>query len=249
MHIVCDYCVIQRSVICFTTLHTFLKICPRTCYPTVYLVKSHYISVKIVIVTHTMHGFNKDIDTFVSELISSTRRNKQGIITESRSKQCISDIQHCFACCTALTREICAFRYEIIFKTIWQHLIHWFIQQLRTFNSSDITHCGETVHVKRSLFFYRMFTLHIQFESHLITVIIRQILIKRFIVACNTSSYTRSMGSKNSSYLWQFMVNIKQAETSHPLVPMIDNSRSRLFSVFRIAQIVIVETFHHPCCS
>ena len=83
-----------------------------------------------------------------------------------------------------------------------------------------------------------MLTLHIQFTSHLVTVISKKIIIKRLIITSNTSSYTCCMCGKDSSYLRQMLINIKHTESGHPFISMIDNLLTLSYNMF-------IETFYH----
>ena len=50
------------------------------------------------------------------------------------------------------------------------------------------------------LLFNGMFALHIQLPRHLVTVICEEIVIERFVVACNRASDTGGMSCKDGAY-------------------------------------------------
>ena len=83
-----------------------------------------------------------------------------------------------------------------------------------------------------------MLALHIQFLCHLVAMIGKKIVVKGFIVACNTASDARSMGGKNGSDGWNMLANIKQTKTRHPLVALINN-------LFRVVKIIAIEALYN----
>ena len=92
-----------------------------------------------------------------------------------------------------------------------------------------------------SLLFDRVLTLHIQFASHLVAVISKQIIVERFHVASYRTSDACSVGCEYGTYLRQFVVDIKRSQSTHPLVGVI-------YDLVLQRKIVVVETFYHQSC-
>ncbi len=92
------------------------------------------------------------------------------------------------------------------------------------------------------LFFNRVFRLHIQFLSHLIAVIGKQIVIQRLMITCNRPTDGSSMGRKNSRHLGHSFLYIKCSHSCHPFMSLI-------YHLIRFCQVVVIETLHHSARS
>ena len=92
-----------------------------------------------------------------------------------------------------------------------------------------------------SLLLDRVLGLHIQFSSHLITIIGKQIVVERFHVTSNGATDTRGMGRKDGTDLGQLVVDIECTQSAHPLISMIDD-------LLRQVEIMVVEALHHKGC-
>ena len=92
------------------------------------------------------------------------------------------------------------------------------------------------------LFLYRVLRLHVQLASHLVAVIGKKIVVQRFLIASNGTAYAGSMGGEDSTYLGQMSIDVKCAQTAHPLVSMINNT-------LVLIKIVVVIALHYQTCS
>ena len=92
------------------------------------------------------------------------------------------------------------------------------VEQLFTFNSSDFAHSSETIGIMCGSFFERVFRLHIEFASHLVTIVSFEIIIKGFVVATNTTADACSMSCKDGFNLRKITLYIEQSHTSCPFV-------------------------------
>ena len=87
-----------------------------------------------------------------------------------------------------------------------------------------------------------MLAFHVKFLRHLVAIIGKEIVVKRFVVTCNTTTDAGCMSSKHCCHLREMLVYIKNAKTGHPFIAMIDN-------LLTLAHYMLVETFHNQCCS
>ena len=89
-----------------------------------------------------------------------------------------------------------------------------------------------------SLFFNRVFRLHVQFLRHLVAIISKQIVVQRFMITGNRTTDRSSMGRKNSSHLRHSFLYIKCSHSSHPFMRLI-------YHLIRFCQVVAIETLYH----
>ena len=64
-----------------------------------------------------------------------------------------------------------------------------------------LTNSREAVDMMSRLFLDGVLALHIEFTGHLVAIVGKQVVIQRFIISRNTSSYACSMGSEKRGYL------------------------------------------------
>ena len=77
--------------------------------------------------------------------------------------------------------------------------------------------------MESSLLLNRMLALHIQLSRHLVAIVSEKIVIERLHIAGNTTSDACGVGGENSPHLRQLVVDVKQSESCHPLIGMIDD--------------------------
>ena len=87
-----------------------------------------------------------------------------------------------------------------------------------------------------------MLAFHVKFLRHLITIIGKKIIVKRFVVTSDTTTDARSMSSKHGCHLWEILIYIKHAKTGHPFIAMIDN-------LLPLTYYMLIETFYNQCRS
>ncbi len=171
MQPMCDKRTFQRSCEILFAFQTFHQILTRISYPTRYINKCQHLFFQIPISGQSVQGFQINVDTFIFKLITTACAYNKSIITHRQTKQFISQIQHCRTSFLTLGSKCTALRNEIILKSIHQHHIRWFVQQLLTFIVGNFTDRSKTVHMMRSLLLNRVLCLHIKFTSHLVAII------------------------------------------------------------------------------
>ena len=69
----------------------------------------------------------------------------------------------------------------------------------------------------------RVLRLHIQFVCHLIAIIGKKIIVEWFLITSYRAANTSSMRREYRTNLWQLIVDIQSAKSTHPLVGMINH--------------------------
>ena len=92
------------------------------------------------------------------------------------------------------------------------------------------------------LFLDRVLALHIQFRSHLVTVIYPEIFVQRLVIARYTATDTGCMGREDGSYLWLTVLQYKRSKACLPFVCMEDN-------LIFLTEIEFIETLYDKCRS
>ena len=89
-----------------------------------------------------------------------------------------------------------------------------------------------------SLFFDRVFGLHVELFRHLIAIIGKEIVVQRFIVTRNGASDRRGMRGKDRCDFRNSNLQVEGTHTGHPLMSLINH-------LIRFRQVIAIETLYH----
>ena len=179
-----------------------LKVDTWTFHPCWHIDEDQHVTFECFIETQTIEGIDKHIDSFILELIASTCADNHRIICKVGSQKVVCHIEHYltgFLTCIFERLSLCW--NEVVFEAVRQHHVYLLLKQCLAFCSCDVAHGGETINIVCCLLLDGMLGLHVQFPCHLVTIIRPQIVVERFVIACDTTSDTSGMGGKDGSNL------------------------------------------------
>ena len=85
----------ERSVVFLSRLQAVGKILPGFTHPSGHFDECHDSLVQLLDAKQTVHGFDKDINTLVAELIAATGRDNQRVLVlQVLAQQCVGHLQH-----------------------------------------------------------------------------------------------------------------------------------------------------------
>ena len=175
----------QRSVVLFLRTQAFQQVLTRFAYPTWNLDKCQHFLLQVLIACQTVQCFQVNVDTLVLEFVTTTSTDNQCIITQSSTEQLVRQVQESSTSFLTLWSKSTSLRNKVVFKTVHQDNVCRLIQQFLTFVIGNFAYCSETVYVVCSLLFNRVLGFHIQFTSHLVTVVSKKIIVKRLVISCD----------------------------------------------------------------
>ena len=237
----------ERSVEFLTFLHSSQTLCQVfacTIHPCRHFDEGNNVLLKVLCISaQTIHSIDKDINALVAPFVASACRDDDCVVFNLVARECTCYVKQTLAGCGTLLVECLALWHEVVFEAIRQHYVHRLVHKLLAFCGCYIAHGCEAVYVERCLLLNRVFALHVQLGSHLVAVICLKVFVERLVVAGNTASDTCSMCGEDGRNLRHAVVDVECAQTSHPLVSMINNL-SLLLS-FRLADFAGIETLHN----
>ena len=162
----------------------------------------------------------KQINAFVTVFVAPGSGNYKCIVLEFYSCEGARNLKQLCAGSTARCRIFGASGDEIEFKAIRCHNIGTTIEKLGTFSGGDIAHSREAVGVVCGGFFKRMLRLHVKLRSHLVAVIVRQLVVERFSIAADAAAYACGVSGEYGGYVRHIGFQSKKTHCRGPLVEM-----------------------------
>ena len=119
--------------------------------------------------------------------------------------------------------ELVSDRYEVGFKAIGKHHIGGFVQQLFAFSVGEGADGREAVGTMCALLFDAVFGIHVEFLSHLVSVIAGEVGVEFLVVTGDGASDARGVGGEDGGDFGAGIFKEEHAETGHPFVSLINH--------------------------
>ena len=215
---------VQRRVESLLAGQTLLKVLTGFAHPARHFDEGQYLLLQVAVAQQAVHGFDKDVDALVAELVAATGRDYQRVVVELLTQQGIGHLKQALAGSLALTGKLCTLGHETVVETIGQHDVDRLVKQFDTLTRRDVTDGRKTVNMMGGLFLNGVLRLHVQLTCHLVAVIGKEVVVEGFLIAGYRTSDTGGMGREDGTNLWQLVVDIQGTESTHPLIGVIDDA-------------------------
>ena len=232
---------LKRRVVLLARSQTVCKVFSWVAHPAWNFNEGDDILGQVFVAQQSVHGLYVDIDTLVTELVTTACGNYQGVVVQVSTHQRVSHFEQTLSCSLAFLGELSTFRHKVVLETVGQNHIYGLVEQFLTLVGSYVADGCKTVNIFRSLLFNGMFALHIELTGHLVAVVSKEIVVERLVVASYAAANARGMSGEDRRNLRHFVLQVEQPETCHPLVGMI-------YHLLLLQAVELVEALNDQCC-
>ncbi len=226
-----DYGVVEPCVSVHE--HMLTQILSRTCGPCRHKHNSEHLA-RGIAVGYLTQSVEIHVDAFVPILTAARCGHDERVVGELYAGEGSGHIEDGAARCPACGGIFVFCRNEIELKSVWRYF-GTASEQLLRFSGCHLAHGGEAVGIPCGGFFKRVLALHIEFGSHLVAIVIGELVVKRLAVAAYAAAYARSVSCEHSGHAGHIGFEREQTHCSSPFVEMGHNFAGRCLCIIDYA--------------